>query len=314
MRLAVIDLGTNTFNLLVAEKKHDKVKILFNEKEPVKLGEGGINSGIIKSKAYQRGIIAFEKWVSVAKKLEAEKIYALATSAVRSAQNGKEFTSEIYKKTGIKVHIINGEQEAALIFNGVLKACPLGLENVLVMDIGGGSTEFIIGNKNGILWKKSYQLGVARLLEKFNPHEPIQTKEINAIEQYLKENLSGLWNAIEKFKCKILIGSSGSFDTFADLILQSRKPIGILGNKKKFTFNLEDFFGIHQQLLAKTKAQRMKMPGMLEMRVDMIVLASLCCSLVLKTSGIKKMKLSTFSLKEGAFYEIIDKQTQTNKS
>ncbi len=314
MRLAVIDLGTNTFNLLVAEKKHDKVKILFNEKEPVKLGEGGINSGIIKNQAYKRGIIAFEKWVGVAKTLQAEKIYALATSAVRSAQNGKKFTSEIYKKTGIKVHIINGEKEAALIFNGVLKACPPGLENVLVMDIGGGSTEFIIGNKNGILWKKSYKLGVARLLDKFKPHEPIQAKEIKVIEQYLNENLSGLWKAIEKLQCKILIGSSGSFDTFADLILQSRKPTEILGNKKKFTYNLEEFFAIHQQLLMKTKAQRMKMPGMLEMRVDMIVLASLCCSLVLKTSGIKKMKLSTFSLKEGAFYEIIDKPNQTNKS
>lgn len=310
MRLAVIDLGTNTFNILVAEKKKGKVKYLFNEKEAVKLGEGGINSGTIKPEAFARGLIAFEKWAAVSRNFRVDKILAFATSAIRGAKNGKEFTAEIKKQTGVEVAIIDGEKEAELIFNGVLHACPPGLENVLVMDIGGGSTEFIIGNQNGIIWKQSFQLGVARLLDRFKPSEPIREEEIKLIEKHLDEHLSPLWTALVNFPCRILIGSSGSFDTFADLILQSHFPPRLLGKRKKFTFPMKRFYEIHEQLLLKNKGERMALPGMIEMRVDMIVLASLFCNHVLKKTGIKKMKLSTFSLKEGAFFDAIEKKKQ----
>lgn len=307
MRLAIIDLGTNTFNLLIAEHRAGRVKVLFNEKCAVKLGQGGINSGLITSDAYQRGMEAFEHWVNVSRKFNVDEIFAFATSAVRSASNGKQFSADLRKRTGIKVNIINGAREAELIFKGVYHACKPGQENVLIMDIGGGSTEFIIGNHNEILWKKSYKIGVARLLEQFKPSEPITPEETSKIETYLSQQLKSLWAAISRYQCKILIGSSGSFDTFADLILESRQPKENLGNKKKFTYQLDEFFAIHEQLMTSTKARRMKMPGMLEMRVDMIVLASLCCSLVLRKSGIHKMKLSTYSLKEGAFYQTIER-------
>jgi exopolyphosphatase/guanosine-5'-triphosphate,3'-diphosphate pyrophosphatase len=151
-------------------------------------------------------------------------------------------------------------------------------------------------------------------LEKFKPSEPISWIEVQEIENYLSKVLKPLWEAILKYDCKILIGSSGSFDTFADLILESRSPRTNLGSKKTFSYNLKEYFSIHDQLIRSTKSQRMKMPGMLEMRVDMIVLASLCCSLVLKKSAIKKMKLSAYSLKEGAFYEKIDNKKKLIKS
>jgi exopolyphosphatase/guanosine-5'-triphosphate,3'-diphosphate pyrophosphatase len=310
MRWAIIDLGTNTFNLLIAEKENGKTKIILNEKIAVKLGEGGINCGEIKPAAYKRGMNAVEELAQIAKERKVQKTIAFATSAIRSAVNGKQFAQEVKTKTGIGVKIINGQREASLIFNGVLNACPPGLQNALVMDIGGGSTEFIIGNNDGIFWKKSFPLGAARLLDKFKPSEPIKKREIISIENYLLEELKPLWNAIKKFECKLLIGSSGSFDTFAELILQAKKPAEFLGTKKSYNYSLIEYEIIHQQLLKKNKTERLKMPGMLEMRVDMIVLASIFCSLVLKNSGITKMKLSAYSLKEGAFFEIIKAKQQ----
>ncbi len=169
MRIAVIDCGTNTFNLLVVELQNASFKRIYTSKIPVKLGEGGINNKVIHKIPFKRGVDALVKFKNELNKLAVVEIYAFATSAIRDAENGIDFKKEVLIQSGIEINIIDGNKEAELIYKGNKLAMDLGTGPSLIMDIGGGSTEFIIGNKEHILWKKSYRLGAARMLEKFNP-------------------------------------------------------------------------------------------------------------------------------------------------
>ncbi|MGE0637022.1 MAG: phosphatase [Bacteroidia bacterium] len=305
MRIAIIDLGTNTFNLLVAEiATNHSYKIIFNTKIAVKLGEGGINTGIIAPAPFQRGTAAMQQHLETANKYSTTKIFAFATSAVRSAKNGNEFVAEIKKKTGIEVNIISGEKEAELIYAGVRQALAIGTEKVLVMDIGGGSTEFIICNDEQIFWKHSFDLGVSRMYEFFKHSEPIKEEEIRKVEDYLREKLQPLFKAIEQNPLNTLIGSSGSFDTFAEMIFCRFHKGETLDNKTSYEFRLADFYKIHNLIINSNLHERYKMEGLIEMRVDMIVLASLFTNFILRELKLTKMRLSTFALKEGVLSEI----------
>lgn len=304
-RIAVIDLGTNTFNLLVAEASAEHTyQIIYTTKVAVKLGEGGINTGTIASVPFQRGIDAMKLHLETANKYNVSKIFAFATSAVRSAENGNDFVAEIKKQTGIEVNIISGEKEAELIYAGVRQALDIGTEKALVMDIGGGSTEFIICNNHQIFWKHSFDLGVSRMYEFFKHSEPITEEEILKIDNYFKEKLQPLFKAVEQYHIDTLIGSSGSFDTFAEMIFCRFHKEETFESRTSYEFQLEDFYKIHDLIIRSNLDVRYKMEGLIEMRVDMIVLASLFTNFVLRELKLKKMRLSTYALKEGVLSEI----------
>lgn len=307
MRIAVIDLGTNTFNLVIADHNKSHYTIVHHDKFPVKLGEGGINMGTIQPVPFWRGIDNIEKILSIIKSFSVNKTFAFATSAIRDAANGSQFVSAVHKLFQLKINVITGNKEAELIYLGVKSALNIGNKNALIMDIGGGSTEFIIANDNDVCWKKSYKLGVARLLERFNAEEPVQKESIVAIEKYLAQELKTLSKAIEKYKVHELIGSSGSFDTFAEMICHRFYSPDILEGKTTFEFNLNDLSDIHLMLLNSTRAERLKMNGLIAMRADMIVMASIFVHFILKQFEIKKVRLSTYSLKEGVLYKMIQK-------
>ena len=141
MRVAIIDLGTNTFNLLICDKKGESQKTIFKNKIAVKLGEGGIDKGIIDQAPYQRGIKALEDHLNTIKEYDVDKVRAFATSAIRSTKNGADFVSEVFEKLALKIEVIDGDKEAELIYQGVRKAIQFDLDYKLIMDIGGGSTE-----------------------------------------------------------------------------------------------------------------------------------------------------------------------------
>src|SRR6202012_891884 len=152
-RVAVMDLGTNTFHLLIAEGDAANPHILLKITEPVKLGEGGINKGIIQPAAYARGVNAMEQFHRQIAQHKVDELKAIATSALRSASNGNAFIHEVKQKTGIRIETINGDKEADNIYKGVKAGTCLSQQNSLIVDIGGGSIEFILGNIDGIIYK-----------------------------------------------------------------------------------------------------------------------------------------------------------------
>jgi exopolyphosphatase/guanosine-5'-triphosphate,3'-diphosphate pyrophosphatase len=306
MRIAIIDLGTNTFNLVIASIENTtSYSILFNDKISVKLGEGGINFNKILSVPYERGLIAFGKHLETIAQHKVSRIYAFATSAIRSASNGVDFVKEVKSKYGIAIEVIDGNREAELIYKGVQLAVSLSSNYSLIMDIGGGSTEFIIADDTTIVWKQSFNLGAARLLAMIPTSDPISTNEINTIETYLSNELSQLSAALISFPVFELIGSSGSFDTFAEIITNKfHSPID-LSLHSTYEFDMQEFYTVHNQLLHSTKEDRLRTPGIIEMRVDMIVISSIFTNYVLKKYNLTKMRLSTFALKEGVLSELM---------
>ena len=306
-RIAVIDLGTNTFNLLIVEVNPDKTyQLIFQTKISVKLGEGGINKGFIAPIPFNRGIDALKTHKQTIEKYNVEKVYAIATSAIRGASNGFEFVAKAKEQSDIDIQVISGDQEAETIYYGVRDAVKMNDNASLIIDIGGGSTEFIIANKNQIFWKQSFLLGVARLLEMFNPSDPITDLEKHTLIDYLKTELQPLFNAIKKYPITELIGSSGSFDSIAEMVAHRFYTPHIFDGKTEFSFNLDDCAAVHETILKSTNAQRLQMKGLVAMRVDMIVISSILVHFILKSFSISQMRLSTYSLKEGILFEKIN--------
>lgn len=306
MRIAILDLGTNTFHLLITSvNAKGEWKKVFKSKKAVKLGEGAIHKNEIAPVPFKRGIRALLHYKKIIDIHKPEKVFAFATSAIRSAKNGGEFVKAIHENTGIEVTVISGSKEAELIYFGVRQCFDLGTSPSLIMDIGGGSTEFIIANSKEIFWKQSYNIGAARLLELFAPSDPIQTVEIKKTEAFLSKELSSLIVAVESYKPVKLIGSSGSFDTYAEMIGHHFYKKNVIRNANTYHFNMDEYFHLHQKILFSTTAQRNKMKGLVKMRVDMIVLASICTAFVLRKTGIKEMSMSKYALKEGALYKVI---------
>ncbi|HET6245779.1 MAG: Ppx/GppA family phosphatase [Bacteroidetes bacterium] len=307
MKIAVIDLGTNTFNLLIGEVNNlNHYRILYNTKAAVQLGKGGITKRIITPEAINRGVITIGSYLQIISTYNVDKVYAYATSAVRGAINGKDFTDRIKTEFNLDINVISGEKEAELIYYGVKLGVNLTDETSVIMDIGGGSTEFIICNAYQIFWKKSFDVGAARILEAFQPSNPIKVEEIKKIEDYFNEELEELFAAIEFHQAKTLIGSSGSFDTFAEIIAHKFYEPSIVENITEYTFNIGDYHIIHEQLIRSTREERYKTKGLIPMRVDMIVIASVFTSFMLKKNQISNMRLSAYSLKEGVLNEAIN--------
>ena len=314
MRIAVIDLGTNTFNLLIVETGENQTyTIIYNSKLPVKLGKSGIDKKEIRPDAITRGLNALERHLQTIHEYKAEKIFAYATSAVRSARNGEQFVKMIRQRFGIDVEIINGEREAELIYFGVKQAVKLTDEKILILDIGGGSNEFIIADQDNIYWKKSYPLGVARLLAKFKPSDPISIEEIEFISNYLEERLSDLFEEFKKHKITTLIGASGSFETIAAMIRADDPNFESETGKLPEAINIDltDFENLYQKLINSTLKERKQMKGLESMRLELIVVATLIVKFILQKLKLRILIQSNFALKEGVVYELLNLKPAT---
>ena len=216
-RVAIIDCGTNTFNLLVKEKVEGKWKTLFKTKLPVKLGAGGFSENVLLPNRMARGIDALYSYKNVIDSLGVKDVRVFATSAVREASNGNEFVARVKKHLNFDMEVISGDREAELIFEGVVQTTEEIKEDYLIMDIGGGSTEFIFVRDQKPLWRKSYLLGVSRLHGMLNPASRINQDDVNRLRVHLNKELQDLISFLKENPVKILVGSSGSFDTLFDM-------------------------------------------------------------------------------------------------
>lgn len=305
MNIAVIDIGTNTFNLLIVNYIKESYELILKAKEPVKLGSGGITNSILSDNAIERGIITLKKFKLIIDTYNASKVLAFATSALRTANNSDIFLNRAKQELDIDVKIISGQEEAQFIYCGVKQSVPLTEEKVLLLDIGGGSNEFIIADNKNVYWKQSFKLGIARILEKFLPSNPIKELELLSIEKYFKDNLGDLFNAIKKYKIETLIGSSGSFDTFKQMTFLYNEELDILPIKKYYKIAVSDFLKLHKILINSTIEERSKMEGLDLMRIEMIHLSSILVNLLIKELEIKTIIRSNYSLKEGILFNFI---------
>ncbi len=303
--IAVIDLGTNTFRLLIATPhRHTFFRTLYEDKIYVKLAKTGID--YIGNEAYNRAIKAMEKYSQIIKLYGATEVYAFATEGMRKANNSEQLITEVYERFGINIRRISGDMEATFIYHGVLLATHLTAQTHLIMDIGGGSTEFILANEEQMLWKQSFPLGGTVLKQIFHTKEPIPAQAITQLNDYVNQTLLPLWEAVERFgKPDVLIGTSGTFSSI-NKMCAAELDLKISKRQQFFPISLPTTFSLGSKLIPATEAQRLKIKGLEPERAQLIVVAYLMVELVLKKLQIQELYYSGFAIKEGVLWYVFN--------
>ncbi len=292
---AVIDLGTNTFHLLIAsgEAGSADYREVYRERRYVKLAEDGI--GRIGAVPFGRGLVALIHFAQVLREhgIEPRDARAIGTAALRTAANGAEFVARAAAEAGIRIELISGDEEARLITLGVRRAVRFGSERVLIMDIGGGSVEFILANDRQVFWARSFPIGVSVLYRDFHRSEPIAEAELAELTEFLTSTLAPLWEQLLSYPTDHLIGAAGTFDVIAE-VMGTERP-----TPNAMTVDLRGFLKFYDRLLLSDQAQRYAIPAVPAERADMIVVASVLIQVVLERAGIERLTVSDYSLKEG---------------
>ena len=314
-RVAIIDCGTNTFNLLIKEKVEGKWKTLFKTKLPVKLGAGGFSENVLMPNRMARGLDALFSYKNVIDSLGVKDVRIFATSAVREASNGDEFVAKVKKHLNFDMEVISGDREAELIFEGVVQTTEEIKEDYLIMDIGGGSTEFIFVRDQKTLWRKSYLLGVSRLHGLLNPASRINQDDVHRLRAHLNNELQDLISFLKENPVRVLVGSSGSFDTLFDMYQFAKAKDSSKGITERSTESSTEgstersmklneipfsfYPSIHQWLMGSTLEERLKHPCIPQMRAEYMPLSTYLVKFILEQSNFNKMYQSEYALKEG---------------
>ncbi len=299
---AVIDLGTNIFHLLIARADAQQPQgwaALHRDRKVVNLAEEGI--GRIGSAAFQRGLQALQSFQQQALPfgLLPSDIWAIGTAALRTAQNADEFLRAVQTETGICPQVITGDREAELIFKGVRQAVPLSPQGALILDIGGGSVEFIVAHGTTVLWQHSFPVGATVLYHRFHRSDPIAPQEVAALERFLDEALEALWKALERHTVHMLVGAAGAFNTLWELLTPTHGPLYA-------DIPLEGFQALCAQFVPTTLAERATWPGLSPERRLTIVVGLLLIRHVARRARLSRIYASAYSLKEGAVAECLE--------
>lgn len=297
MRAAIIDLGTNTFNLLIFETNNKVPTIVHSERQAVGLGLGGINEKRIAEDAQERALSTLHYFVKQAKKWGASSFQAIGTSALRDATNSPTFLSKVLDETGVAITIIDGLREAELIYKGVRSVHDFSASSC-IMDIGGGSTEFIfIDEAKKITHAQSCDIGVARTIQLFDLADPMSGEDIEKLIRYFDEQSGSLF---EKASAKDLIGASGSFETFLELTGGA-----VCASHSSERVNQEKLLGVLVQLIKSSQNERNQQTGIIDIRKKMIHISALKTRWVIDRLGIERTFVSPASLKEGVMWEMM---------
>jgi exopolyphosphatase / guanosine-5'-triphosphate,3'-diphosphate pyrophosphatase len=305
-RFAILDIGTNTFHLLIIEKKQgSSFDILYKTEQFVKLGEESIMH--IGDAAFQRGIVLLKAYKQKIDEYEVKDIFASGTAAIRRADNSGKFIKEVKKQTGIEIKKISGDEEAHYIYLGARWTVELDEHPVLIMDIGGGSTEFIIADKENIYWEQSFPLGASVLLNQFQKTDLISESEIKQLNEFLTNTLQALFEQLKKYPVNKFIGTSGSFDSLAEMVAHQFYTPDILKGKTSSIISKSEFEAIYNKIITSSLEERLHMKGLQTMRAEMIVVAFIAIKFILEKINLSEIYQSEYALKEGVLWSLLHK-------
>lgn len=305
MKLAAIDIGTNSIHMIVVQvNRNSTFDVIEREKEMVKLGEGVFATNRLSDRAYEEGLEVIRRYVQLADQLGVDEIITAATSATREAQNGGGFLDAIVKETGIAPQVISGKEEARLIFLAVRQAIALKGEKALVLDIGGGSTEAVVGDEQEVLFRSSIKLGVRRLLDMFEHQGPIGKEALKVLEAHIKQIARDVINEAKKYSFSQVIGTSGTIRTLGEAVLVEN------GSNNLSTVNAEkvqrsDLEKLTKKLLNAEVDDRTDVKGVSTRRADAIHLGGVLLTQLLKLAEAEEITLCDASLREGLIIDYI---------
>jgi len=305
--IAAIDVGTNSFHLVIASVNEKGILQLHSRaKEMVRLGSGSGDMKLLSQEAIERGIETLKRFAIMAKKVKAP-IRAIATSAVREALNKDEFVRKVAESTGIQIEVVSGHEEGRLIYVGALHALPILSKRALVIDIGGGSTETVIGLKGEHQFIHSAKLGAIRLSQRFFKEEYTTIEEVNSCREYIKGGLMPIFGQILESGFEIALATSGTAHTLAAMALASKgKRVPEVMNGV-FISREELLSAVNLLISAGTSQERATLPGMEPRRADIILGGALILEQIVLNLNIQRLTLSAYALREGILFDTVQK-------
>jgi len=306
MKLAAIDIGTNSIHMIVVQINSNLTfDVIEREKEMVKLGEGVFATNRLSDRAYKEGLEVIKRYVQLADQLGVDEIITAATSATREARNGGEFLDAIVKKTGIAPQVISGKEEARLIFLAVRQAIALHGKKALVLDIGGGSTEAVVGDEGEVLFRSSVKLGVRRLLDMIDHQGPIGKEALKVLEAHIQQVARDTISEAKQHGFSQVIGTSGTIRSLGEaaLVESGHDNLQSVNAEKVPRANLEK---LTKKLLKSEAEERTEVEGISSRRADAIHLGGVLLTQLLRLAEAEEITLCDASLREGLIIDYIE--------
>ncbi|MCW6053500.1 Ppx/GppA family phosphatase [Lyngbya sp. CCAP 1446/10] len=306
--IAAIDMGTNSFHMVVAriDPKLPAFTIIAREKDTVRLGDCEAKTGCLKSEVMQRAIATLRRFQDIAKTFNAEQVIAVATSAVREAPNGREFLKQVADELDLNVSLISGQEEARRIYLGVLSGMEFNNQSQVIIDIGGGSTELILGDSSEPRCLTSTKIGAVRLTGEFVKTDPISKEEFAYLQAYIRislerpiDELRSQFKAGETLR---LIGTAGTIETLA--AINAREKLGTVPSPLAgYQLSLKDLRDLVNRFRKLSYSERLAIPGMSDKRAEIILAGALILQEAMALLGMESLTVCDRSLREGVIVD-----------
>jgi exopolyphosphatase/guanosine-5'-triphosphate,3'-diphosphate pyrophosphatase len=305
MRIAAIDIGTNSVHMIVVQVRPDlSFEVIDREKEMVRLGAGGLGGRALTAEAMNNALQALSKFRRLADSHRVDEICAAATSATREAENGGEFLAAIERHTGIRAQVISGQEEAQLIHRAALYGVEAGDRDAVVIDIGGGSVEITLGSAQSVQLSRSFKLGVIRLTERFITSDPLSGRDERKLVRHIVDELGAYLAEIAAAGYKRVIGTSGtilSLGAMAWAADRGRSPAEV----RNLRISSKALHRLRKSIVDQDINQRLKLPALDPRRVDLVVAGSVLVDTILRELGAEELTLCDFALREGLVLDYI---------
>jgi exopolyphosphatase / guanosine-5'-triphosphate,3'-diphosphate pyrophosphatase len=302
-RLAAIDIGTLTCRLLIADlAPGHPLKELYAERRILRLGEGVDHTKRLSSVAMDRVVTCLQEWRKVIDSHQVEATAVVATSAVRDASNRGEFLDRVKAECGLQVELISGEEEAQRTLLGIRSGLPAGVTDILALDIGGGSTEFILDRVGQKSIVRSIDIGVVRLCERLLRHDPPTDEEVQQAREWVARETKAAVANMGDYRQATFVGTAGTITALAAMAqkLPTYEPARI----HNYVLRLDRIRELEQTLLSRTKADRIGLAGLEKNREEVIAAGAIIIRTIIETLGQRECLVSDLGLREGVLMEL----------
>jgi len=307
LRLAGVDIGTLTCRLLIADiPTNGRLTELRSDRRILRLGEGVDQTGQLSVAAMDRVIQCLQEWRELIDASHVDAMAAVATSAVRDAANRDEFLDRVKHEAGFEVELISGAEEARRTMLGIRSGLPHGVTDVLALDIGGGSTEFMLDQSGQKSVVRSIDIGVVRLCERLLYHDPPTDDEVHQAREWVARETTAAVAGMGHYQAATFVGTAGTITSLAAMAqkLTTYEPARIHNYRLQLTTIQE----LEQTLLSRKKADRTGLPGLEKGREEVIAAGAIIIRTIMETLGVSAVLVSDLGLREGV---VIDQVTRT---
>ena len=305
MRIAAIDIGTNSIHMIVVQIRPDlSFEVIDREKEMVRLGAGGLDGRALTPEAVHAGLQVLSKFHRLAESHRVEEVIAVATSATREAENGTEFLKAVTDQTGIRPRVISGTEEARLIHSAAVYGVSVPRDVAVVVDIGGGSVEITRGSGQAVELGRSLKLGVIRLTERFVKSDPLEPRDERKLVRHIQNESSKYLDQIARAGFDRVIGTSGTILSLGSVAAASDgRPAG--GSLRNRRIPAKQIRRVRKELVSLSLEKRLRVQGLEPRRADLAVAGAVLLDEILRRLGADEITLCDMSLREGLVLDYI---------